>query len=82
MLTSLCKSFTNKVLLLAPTGKARVRIQQNIVQNMVYDTNTIAGYLVGLDSEELGKKCYDYYTNRYLLPKEPDQNVADLDVIY
>ena len=81
LLTNLCKSFANKVLLLAPTGKARVRMQQNIAQNVVCDINTIAGYLVRLDSIEPGKKCYDYYTGRYLLPTEPDQNVAGLDVI-
>lgn len=81
LLTNLCKSFANKVLLLAPTGKARVRIQQNIVKNVLGDTNTIAGYLVKLDSIESGKKCYDFYTGRYLLPKEPDPNATDLDVI-
>lgn len=81
LLTNLCKSFANKVLLLAPTGKARVRIKQNIAKNVLGDTNTIAGYLVKLDSIAPGKKCYDYYTGRYLLPKEPDPNATDLDVI-
>lgn len=81
LLTNLCRSFTNKVLLLAPTGKARVRMQQNIAQTVVAETNTIAGYLVKLDSIEPGKKCYDYYTGRYLLPKQYDEESADLDVI-
>ena len=81
LLTNLCKSFTNKVLLLAPTGKARVRMQQNIAQNVVCETNTIAGYLVRLNSVEAGKKCYDFYTGRYLLPKQSDEDIVDLDVI-
>lgn len=81
LLTNLCKSFTNRVLLLAPTGKARVRMQQNIAQNLNCDTNTIAGYLVKLDSVENGKKCYDYNTGRYILPKQPDLDNKDVDVI-
>ena len=81
LLTSLCSSFKNKVLLLAPTGKARVRMQQTLAKDGRFVPDTIAGYLVKLESIEEDKNCYDPETGRYLLPKQPDPKYTDADVI-
>lgn len=83
LLTNLCKSFDNDVLLLAPTGKARVRMQQTIgkdIQNRI-KCETVAGYLTGIESTENDKKCYNYSTGQYLLPKQSDQKIEGFDVI-
>lgn len=81
LLTNLCKLFDNRVLLLAPTGKARVRMQQNMVLNIPHEVKTVAGYLIKLDSVESGKKSYDYFTGRYFMPKEQDHSYDGADVI-
>jgi ATP-dependent exoDNAse (exonuclease V) alpha subunit len=74
VLAALCKhqSIKTKGQLLAPTGKARVRMWD--ATGKQYDTNTIAGYLVA-------DKCYDWNTGRYTIPQKSKVELTGANVI-
>lgn len=74
VLSALCahQEINTKVLLLAPTGKARVRMWD--ATGKQYDSKTIAGFLIA-------DKSYNWYTGRYLLPKSSKVELSDSTVI-
>jgi ATP-dependent exoDNAse (exonuclease V) alpha subunit len=74
VLSALCKhhDIKSKVQLLAPTGKARVRMWD--ATGKQYETNTIAGYLIA-------DKCYDWNTGRYRIPEKSKVELAGANVI-
>ena len=74
VLSALCahQEINTKVLLLAPTGKARVRMWD--ATGKQYDSKTIAGFLIA-------DKNYNWYTGRYLLPKSSKVELSDSTVI-
>jgi hypothetical protein len=74
VLAALCKhnNIKTKVQLLAPTGKARVRMWDATEKK--YDTNTIAGYLIA-------DKCYDWNTGRYMVPERSKVELSGANVI-
>ena len=74
VLAALCKhsDIKTKVQLLAPTGKARVRMWD--ATGKQYDTNTIAGYLIA-------DKCFDWDTGRYKVPEKSKTELAGANVI-
>lgn len=74
VLSALCAhpEINTKVLLLAPTGKARVRMWD--ATGKQYDSKTIAGFLIGDNS-------FDWNTSRYRLPKTSKAELSDFTVI-
>lgn len=74
VLSALCAhtEINTKVLLLAPTGKARVRMWD--ATGKQYDSKTIAGFLIGDNS-------FDWDTGRYLLPRTSKVELSDYTVI-
>jgi len=74
VLAALCKhkEIKTKVQLLAPTGKARVRMWD--ATGKKYDTNTIAGYLID-------DKCFDWNTGRYKIPEKSKVELSGVNVI-
>lgn len=74
VLAALCKhqDIKTKVQLLAPTGKARVRMWA--ATGKQYETNTIAGYLIA-------DKCYDWNTRRYTVPEKSKVELTGANVI-
>ena len=74
VLSALCahSEINKKVLLLAPTGKARVRMWD--ATGKQYESKTIAGFLIA-------DKSYNWYTGRYLLPKTSKVELSDSTVI-
>lgn len=74
VLSALCahQEINTKVLLLAPTGKARVRMWD--ATGKQYDSKTIAGFLIA-------DKNYNWYTGRYLLPKSSKVELSDSTAI-
>lgn len=74
VLSALCahQEINTKVLLLAPTGKARVRMWD--ATGKQYDSKTLAGFLIA-------DKNYNWYTGRYLLPKSSKVELSDFTVI-
>jgi len=78
LLALLCKSLkvqSGGILLLAPTGKARVRMDQAMQsQGVKVDAKTIAQFL-------LRNNRYDVYTGRYRLSNTDAENVPDTVII-
>jgi ATP-dependent exoDNAse (exonuclease V) alpha subunit len=74
VLAALCKhkDIGTKVQLLAPTGKARVRMWT--ATGKQYNTNTIAGYLIA-------DRCYDWNTERYKIPEKSRVDLSGANVI-
>lgn len=74
VLSALCahSEISTKVLLLAPTGKARVRMWD--ATGKQYESKTIAGFLIA-------DKSYNWNTGRYLLPKTSKVELSDSTVI-
>ena len=78
LLSLLCKSSqieNGGVLLLAPTGKARVRMSQAMIeQGVTFEAQTIAQFLI---------KCnhYDWKTNRYFFYGKEASGVPDTVII-
>lgn len=74
VLSALCAhpEINTKVLLLAPTGKARVRMWD--ATGKQYDSKTIAGFLIGDNS-------FDWNTGRYRLPRTSKVELSDYTVI-
>ncbi|MGI5172935.1 AAA family ATPase [Treponema sp. OMZ 840] len=74
VLSALCahSEISTKVLLLAPTGKARVRMWN--ATGKQYESKTIAGFLIA-------DKNYNWNTGRYLLPKTSKVELSDSTVI-
>jgi ATP-dependent exoDNAse (exonuclease V) alpha subunit len=74
VLSALCKhdDIKSKVQLLAPTGKARVRMWD--ATGKQYEKNTIAGYLIA-------DKCYDWNTKRYKVPEKSNVELSGANVI-
>ena len=73
-LSNLCehKDIQSSVLLLAPTGKARVRMWD--ATGKQFKTNTIAGFLID-------DKCYDSNSRRYIIPEKSKPELAGANVI-
>jgi ATP-dependent exoDNAse (exonuclease V) alpha subunit len=73
VLAALCKhkEITN-VQLLAPTGKARVRMWD--VTGKQYPTNTIAQFLIA-------DKCFDWNTGKYKVPEKSKVELSGANVI-
>ncbi len=82
VLANLCNYFGGDVLLLAPTGKASVRMQESIYKGGggKMSALTIAGYLNKLKTID-GNKCYNYVTGKYELPIAADTDRNNRDVI-
>lgn len=74
VLSALCAhpEINTKVLLLAPTGKARVRMWD--ATGKQYESKTIAGFLIA-------DKSYNWNTGRYLLPKTSKVELTDSTII-
>jgi ATP-dependent exoDNAse (exonuclease V) alpha subunit len=74
VLSALCRhnDIKSKVQLLAPTGKARVRMWD--ATGKQYETNTIAGYLIA-------DNCYDWNTGRYKVPEKSKVELSGANVI-
>jgi len=73
-LSAFCKhnDIKGKVKLLAPTGKARVRMWD--ATGKQYEAKTIAGYLIA-------DKCYDWNTRRYKIPEKSKIELTGANVI-
>lgn len=74
VLSALCAhpEINTKVKLLAPTGKARVRMWD--ATGKQYESKTIAGFLIA-------DKNYNWNTGHYLLPKTSKVELSDFTVI-
>ncbi|GHV37291.1 hypothetical protein AGMMS49546_04600 [Spirochaetia bacterium] len=74
VLAALCKhgKINSNVQLLAPTGKARVRMWE--ATGKQYKANTIAGHLIA-------EKSYDWNTGRYKIPEKSRVDLAGATVI-
>ena len=74
VISYLCEheDISTNVLLLAPTGKARVRMWD--ATGKKYTAKTIAGYLIA-------DKCFDWNTGRYTVPENSKVELAGANVI-
>jgi len=74
VLAALCKhkDIKTKVQLLAPTGKARVRMWD--ATGKQYDTKTIAQFLIA-------DKCFDWNTGKYKVPEKSKVELSGANVI-